>query len=289
MQSEIDKARVLTEAMPYIRQFYGSTIVVKYGGSAMDDETLKEKVILDFILMKLVGINLVVVHGGGPHITGMMKKLGKEAVFIDGHRVTDDETMEITEMVLSGLINKKIVSLINKNGGKAVGISGKDAMLIEAVKKAGGEQSVDLGQVGEISRVNPDLLVSLTRDGFIPVISPVGYGTDDGKTYNVNADTAAAHIAAAMKARRVIYMTDVKGLYSEYGDEKSFLESVDEARIKELKKENRIGKGMIPKIDAALYCLKNGAEKVHYIDGRVEHALLLELFTESGIGTEIKL
>jgi acetylglutamate kinase len=289
MQNGIDKARVLTEAMPYIRQFYGSTIVVKYGGSAMDDETLKEKVILDFILMKLVGINLVVVHGGGPHITDMMKKLGKEAVFIDGHRVTDDETMEITEMVLSGLINKKIVSLINKNGGKAVGISGKDAMLIEAVKKTGEQPSVDLGQVGEISKVNPELLLSLTRDGFIPVISPVGFGVSDGKTYNVNADTAAAHIAAAMKARRVIYMTDVKGLYSEYGDEKSFLESVDEAQIKTLKKAGKIGKGMIPKIDAALYCLKNGAEKVHYIDGRVEHALLLELFTEAGIGTEIKL
>ncbi|NPV02132.1 MAG: acetylglutamate kinase [Brevinematales bacterium] len=289
MQNGIDKARVLTEAMPYIRQFYGSTIVVKYGGSAMDDETLKEKVILDFILMKLVGINLVVVHGGGPHITDMMKKLGKEAVFIDGHRVTDDETMEITEMVLSGLINKKIVSLINKNGGKAVGISGKDAMLIEAVKKAGEQPSVDLGQVGDISRVNPELLLSLTRDGFIPVISPVGFGVSDGKTYNVNADTAASHIAAAMKARRVIYMTDVRGLYSEYGDEKSFLESVDEAQIIELKKAGKIGKGMIPKIDAALYCLKNGAEKVHYIDGRVEHALLLELFTEAGIGTEIKL
>ena len=288
MSGETGKARVLMEAFPYFREFYGSTVVVKYGGSAMDDDRLKEKVILDFILMKLVGINLVVVHGGGPHITGMMQKLGKEAVFIDGHRVTDDETMEITEMVLSGLINKHIVSLINKNGGKAVGISGKDAKLIEAIKKPS-EENRDLGQVGEISRINPELLVTLTRDGFIPVISPVAHGALDGGTYNVNADTAAAYIAGALKARRVIYMTDVKGLYAEYGDEKTFLESVDEKKIVELRAAGKISKGMIPKIDAALYCLKNGAEKVHYVDGRVEHSLLLELFTDSGVGTEIKL
>lgn len=288
MKERIRKAEILVEALPYIQQFYGKVMVIKYGGSAMDKDDLKLKVILDIILMKLVGINPIVVHGGGQHITALMKKLGKEAFFIDGNRVTDKETMDITEMVLSGLINKHLVSLINTNGGKAVGLSGKDSNLIEAVKKIDPEgKGRDFGQVGDISRINPALLLSLIRDGFIPIISPVAIGVEDGKTYNVNADAAAAHIAVAVNALRLIYMTDTRGLYADIQHEDSFLESINEEKASELIKQGKISNGMLPKITTAFYAINNGVEKVHIIDGKISHSLLLELFTEKGIGTEI--
>ena len=288
MKKYIEKARVLVEAMPYIKKFFGSIVVVKYGGNAMDDESIKQQVILDFILMKLVGIRLVVVHGGGPHITGMMKRLGKEAVFIDGHRHTDQETMEITEMVLSGLVNKEIVANINKNGGRAVGLSGKDDSLILAKKKEDHSgKNLDFGQVGEIESINTDLILALTEKNYIPVISPVAMG-EDGQTYNINADSAAGAIAKALCAHRLIYMTDIKGIYRDIDAPDSFMESVCESEAELLKKQGKISKGMLPKIDSALAALHAGVEKVHIIDGRVEHSLLLELFTEAGIGTEIR-
>ncbi len=289
MEKFIEKARVLVEALPYIKNFSGNLIVIKYGGNAMEDETIKQQVILDFILMKLIGIRLVVVHGGGPHITSMMQKLGKEAVFIQGHRHTDQETMEITEMVLSGAVNKEIVANINRNGGKAVGLSGKDAGMIMAHKKTDKSgQGLDFGQVGEIEQVNTDLLLTLTQSGYIPVVSPVAMG-EDGMTYNINADTAAAAIAKALRARRLLYMTDIRGIYEDVNDESTFLESINEAKAEDMKKSGKISKGMLPKIDSSLAALKAGVEKVHIIDGRVEHSLLLELFTEAGVGTEIVL
>jgi acetylglutamate kinase len=288
MQKYIENARTIMEALPYIKEFSGKTVVIKYGGNAMDNDDLKEKVIQDLVLLKLVGINVVVVHGGGPHITSLMERLGKEAVFIEGHRVTDKETMEITEMVLSGLVNKEIVTLVNKNGGKAVGISGKDSSLIVARKKEDKSgKGLDFGQVGTIVKVNPELLVSLTGDGYIPVISPVAIG-EDGETYNINADTAAGEIAVSLKASKLIYMTDIKGIYKKLDDESTFIPSIDEKGVEELKAKGIITKGMLPKIDSAIKAIKNGVDKVHIIDGRVEHSVLLELLTDAGIGTEIR-
>lgn len=288
MQKYIEKARIIMEALPYIQEFTGKTVVIKYGGNAMDNPELKEKVIQDIVLLKLIGMNVVVVHGGGPHITGLMQKLGKEAVFIEGHRVTDNETMEITEMVLSGFVNKEIVALINKNGGKAVGISGKDSSLIVAKKKEDKSgKGLDFGQVGSIVKINPEILTTLTKDGYIPVISPVAIG-EDAQTYNINADTAAGEIAISLKASKLIYMTDIKGLYKNLEDESTFIPSIDEAGVEKLKKDGIITKGMLPKIDSAIKAIKSGVEKVHIIDGRVEHSVLLELLTDAGIGTEIR-
>ncbi len=287
MQKYIEKARIIIEAMPYIKEFYKKTVVIKYGGNAMEDPVLKEKVIQDLILLKLIGLNIIVVHGGGPHITSLMEKLGKEAVFIEGHRVTDKETMEITEMVLSGLINKEIVALINSNGGKAVGISGKDSNLIMAKKKEDNtNKKLDLGQVGSITKVNPELLFTLTNEGYIPVVSPVAIGLD-GKTYNINADTAAGEIAVSVKASKLIYMTDIKGIYRDLKDENTFIPSINENGINKLKKEGLINKGMLPKVDSAVNAVKSGVDKVHIIDGTIEHSLILELLTDAGIGTEI--
>lgn len=289
MQKFIEKARIIMEALPYIKEFYGKTIVVKYGGSAMDDEYLKEKSIEDFVLLKLIGINLIIVHGGGPHITNLMNKIGKEAVFIEGYRYTDKETMEITEMVLSGLINKELVALINNQEGKAVGLSGKDSNLIVAEKKLDKSgKNVDFGLVGNIKKINPELLFTLIRDGYIPVISPIGIG-EDGHTYNINADVAAAEIAIASKAYRLIYLTDVKGIYRNIEDGNSFIPSLKKDDVPSLKKDGIITKGMLPKIDSSIKALENGVEKVHIIDGRIEHSVLLELLTEAGIGTEIVL
>lgn len=289
MQKFIEKARIIMEALPYIKEFYGKTIVVKYGGSAMDDEYLKSKSIEDFVLLKLIGINLIIVHGGGPHITSLMNKLGKEAVFIEGYRYTDKETIEITEMVLSGLINKELVALINNQGGKAVGLSGKDSNLIVAEKKLDKSgKNIDFGLVGNIKKINPELLFTLIKDGYIPVISPIGIG-EDGDTYNINADVAAAEIAIASKAYRLIYLTDVKGIYRNIEDESSFIPTLKKDDVPSMKKDGIITKGMLPKIDSSIKALENGVEKVHIIDGRIEHSVLLELLTEAGIGTEIVL
>ncbi len=289
MQKYIEKARIIMEALPYIKEFYGKTIVVKYGGSAMDDEYLKSKCIEDFVLLRLIGINLIIVHGGGPHITNLMKRVGKEAVFIEGYRYTDKDTMELTEMVLSGLINKELVASINFHGGKAIGISGKDSNLIVAEKKVDKSgKNIDFGLVGNIKKVNPDIIFTLIKDGYTPVISPIAVG-EDGNTYNINADVAASEIAISANAYRLIYLTDVKGIYRNIEDENSFIPTLRKEEVDNLKKKGIISKGMLPKIDSAIKALENGVEKVHIIDGRIEHSVLLELLTEAGIGTEILL
>ncbi|NPV38048.1 Acetylglutamate kinase [Brevinematales bacterium NS] len=282
MERYIEKARIIMEALPYIREFSGKTVVIKYGGNAMESPKLKELVMQDIALLKLVGINVVIVHGGGPAISEMMKRLGMEPKFVDGYRYTDEETMMVTEMVLSGLINKELVAAVNAHGIKAVGLSGKDNRLIVAKRKG----PKDIGLVGEIVSIHPEVIETLLSGGYVPVISPVGVG-EDGTTYNINADVAAGEIAIALRAYKLIYMTDVKGIYEDIKDEKTFLSTVDEKTIARLKKEGRISEGMIPKIDSALKAVKSGVEKVHIIDGRIEHSILLELLTDAGIGTEI--
>ncbi|MFN4215948.1 MAG: acetylglutamate kinase [Brevinematales bacterium] len=282
MERYIEKARIIMEALPYIREFSGKTVVIKYGGNAMESPKLKELVMQDIALLKLVGINVVIVHGGGPAISEMMKRLGMEPKFVDGYRYTDEQTMMVTEMVLSGLINKELVAAVNSHGIKAIGLSGKDNRLILARKKG----PKDIGFVGEIVSIQPEVIEILLAGGYVPVISPVGVG-EDGRTYNINADVAAGEIAIALQAYKLIYMTDVRGIYEDIKDEKTFLSTVDEKTIARLKKEGRISEGMIPKIDSALKAVKSGVEKVHIIDGRIEHSLLLELLTDAGIGTEI--
>lgn len=281
-----DKVQVLIDSLPYIKQFKNKNVVIKYGGSAMVDGILKENLIEDIILLKIVGINPIVVHGGGNKISELMQKLGKKSVFIDGLRVTDKETVAITEMVLTGQINKEIVSLINQKGGSAIGLSGKDGNLIVSTKKPHymkGKEKIDHGFVGEIKSINIELLQLLEQNNFIPVISPIGFG-EDGSSYNLNADTAAGAIASALKAEKLVLLTDVEGVYDK---EKKLISSISEKEIKKLIKENVLVGGMLPKIEAGLSALDSGVKKVHIIDGRVEHSILLELFTSAGIGTEI--
>ena len=281
MQKYIQKVETLLEALPYIRQFYGKTIVIKYGGHAMVEERLKQSFAKDIILMKYVGLNPVIVHGGGPQIGELLKKLGKESRFVKGIRVTDDETMDVVEMVLVGKVNKEIVGLINHYGGKAVGLSGKDGGLIKAKKlKNRGE---DMGMVGEVKSVNPKVIETLDRDKFIPVIAPVGVG-DDGKTYNINADTVAGKIAAALKAEKLILLTDVQGVLDK---NKKLISALSVAEVKKLIKNETATGGMIPKLECCLDAIKGGVSKAHIIDGRIAHAVLLEVFTDAGVGTEI--
>ena len=281
MQKYIQKVETLLESLPYIRQFYDKTIVIKYGGHAMIEERLKQSFARDIILMKYVGLNPVIVHGGGPQIGEFLKKIGKESRFVKGIRVTDDETMDVVEMVLVGKVNKEIVGLINHYGGKAVGLSGKDGGLIKAKKlKAKGE---DMGMVGEVKSVNPKVIETLDRDKFIPVIAPVGVG-DDGKTYNINADIVAGNIAAALKAEKLILLTDVQGVLDK---NKKLISALNVAEAKKLIKNETATGGMIPKLECCLDALKGGVSKAHIIDGRVEHAVLLEVFTDAGVGTEI--
>jgi acetylglutamate kinase len=277
----IEKARILIEALPFIQEFYNKTIVIKYGGNAMEDPALKEKVMQDLVLLKFIGINIVLVHGGGPHITSLMEKLGKKPVFISGHRVTDLETMEITEMVLSGQINKEITAQINSNGAKAAGISGRDGGIILA-----GVKDKKLGQVGSIIKINPELLLTLIDKGYIPVVSPVAAGIN-GEAFNINADTAAGEIAINLKAFKLIYMTDIKGIYSDLKDENTFIPTINEQGIKKMIKNGLIDKGMLPKVESAIKSINNGVGKVHIIDGTIEHALILELLTSAGVGSEI--
>jgi len=281
MQKYIQKVETLLESLPYIRQFYDKTIVIKYGGHAMIEERLKQSFARDIILMKYVGLNPVIVHGGGPQIGEFLKKIGKESRFVKGIRVTDDETMDVVEMVLVGKVNKEIVGLINHYGGKAVGLSGKDGGLIKAKKlKAKGE---DMGMVGEVKSVNPKVIETLDRDKFIPVIAPVGVG-DDGKTYNINADIVAGNIAAALKAEKLILLTDVQGVLDK---NKKLISALNVAEAKKLIKNETATGGMIPKLECCLDAIKGGVSKAHIIDGRVEHAVLLEVFTNAGVGTEI--
>jgi len=282
LKESIEKANVLIEALRYIREFHNKTIVIKYGGNAMIDEDLKEKVILDIVLMKYVGMNPVVIHGGGPEISQVMKKMGKEAKFVNGLRVTDKETMDIAEMVL-GKINKSIVALINRHGAKAVGLSGKDAGLIFAEKYP---SDVDIGFVGQVAKVEPEIINVLDREGFIPVISSIGVG-GDGQTYNINADSVAGEMAAALGAEKLMMLTDVRGIMADQKDPKSLMSTLKISDIDPLTKKGVISSGMLPKVGACVTALNGNVKKTHIIDGRISHSLLLEIFTERGIGTEI--
>jgi len=284
--SNKERAGVLIHALPYIQDFQGKTIVVKYGGNAMLNEDLKKAVIEDIILMSCVGIRTVLVHGGGPEIEAMLKKTGKESRFINGLRYTDQETMDIVQMVLCGKVNKDIAALIQRKGGRAVGLCGIDSGLLKARRK---KSEDDLGLVGEIEYIDVSLLNSVLKDGIIPVISSVAYGLgeDDGKSLNVNADTAAANIAAALNAEKLVLMTDVRGILRDVQDENSLIKTIARHEIDGLKKQGVITKGMIPKTDCCLIALDSGVKKAHIIDGRLPHAILIELFTNEGIGTEI--
>jgi len=285
------RAQVLVEALPYIRRFNGSTMVIKYGGHAMLDEILKESFALDVTLLWFVGIRPIVVHGGGPQIGKMLKGLSIESNFVDGMRVTDEKTMEVVEMVLTGQTNKEIVTKINLAGGKAVGISGKDGGLLLAEKllykknSTDGEKEIDLGLVGEVKEVRPEILYTLTESGFIPVISPVAAGRT-GQSFNLNADTAAGYIAGALNARKLILLTDTQGVLDNQGNLISTLKAKD---AEEMISAGVIKGGMVPKVRCCLDALKMGVKKAHIIDGRVEHSILLEIFTDLGVGTEIVL
>ena len=287
-----DKAAILVEALPYIQEFYGKTIVIKYGGNAMVSDALKEKVMQDIALMKYVGIRTVVVHGGGPEITEFLHKVGKESNFVSGLRVTDEETVEIAEMVLDGKINSEIVNILNRRGVKAVGLSGKDAGLIEAKKKLAtvyegeSKKKVDIGYVGEVAKVDNGILLDLLDNGYVPIIAPIGVG-EDGESYNINADYVAADIAGALKAKKLLLLTDTEGVYKNFDDKSSFISSLTAAEAKEYIKTGIISGGMIPKVEACLKALSAGANKTHIIDGRLPHSIILEIFTSAGIGTQV--
>lgn len=293
MDELVKKADILIEALPYIRRFSGKTIVIKYGGSAMEQESLKHSVMQDIVLLKYIGMQPVVVHGGGAQISGWMKRIGKEAEFVQGLRVTDRETIKIAEMVLAGAINKEIVSLINQHGGKAVGLCGKDANLIRAKKhfarivdEHGDASTVDLGFVGDIVEVHPEVIIALDQAGYVPVIAPSGVG-DDGCTYNINADITAGEIAAALQAEKLILLTNQRGILRKMDDEATLISTVKVDEIEQLITDGVISTGMLPKVEACVTALKRGVKKTHIIDGRISHAILLEVFTSKGIGTEI--
>ncbi len=283
MKKQIDKIKTLFEALPYIRKFSEKTIVIKYGGAAMADEALKRSFARDVVLMKSVGLNPVIVHGGGPQIGGMLGKLGIKTRFVNGIRVTDDETMDVVEMVLVGKVNKEIVGLINHFGGKAVGIGGKDGGLVRAKRLK--IKGVKNGRAGEVASINPAVIRTLEDNSFIPVIAPVGYG-DEGKSFNINADTVAGRIAAALSAEKLILLTDVTGVLSKSGELYSTL-TVTHAR--RLITTGIATGGMIPKIKCCAGAVAEGVKRAHIIDGRVEHAVLLEVFTDAGIGTVMAL
>jgi acetylglutamate kinase len=284
----VQRAEVLIEALPYIRAFQGKTLVIKYGGAAMEQADLKEQFAKDVLLLRLVGIRPVIVHGGGPQIGALMKRLGKEPRFVGGMRVTDEETVQIVEMVLVGKINKEIVGLINLHGGRAVGLSGKDASLLRARKRLHrlpDGTTADIGLVGEVEAVNPEPIRLLEENGFIPVIAPVGVG-EGGETYNINADLVAGDVAAALFAEKLIHLTDVPGIN---GDDGRLVSTLTKREAERLIKAGIIDGGMLPKVESSLRALTGGAQKAHIIDGRVPHAILLEVLTKSGIGTEIVL
>ena len=291
MEQGIEKAKVLIESLPYIKEFYSKTVVIKYGGHAMVDEDLKKNFSLDIILMKLVGINPVVVHGGGPQINTVLEKMGIKPNYIDGMRVTDGETMDVVEMVLVGKVNKEIVGLINHYGGKAVGLSGRDGDLVKAEKmviqknhaKDAPPEIIDLGRVGKVTSVNPDILTTIDTQDFIPVIAPVGVG-EDGQSYNINADLVAGAIAAELQAVKLILLTDVKGVLDKAGN---LISSMTCKEAQKMIDAGTIAGGMIPKIGCCRDVVNKGVGKAHIIDGRIEHAIILEIFTQHGIGTEI--
>ncbi|ABO48822.1 N-acetylglutamate kinase [Desulforamulus reducens MI-1] len=284
MISPLEKAGILVEALPYIKKFSGKTIVIKYGGHAMLNADLKKAVMTDLVLMKFVGINPVVVHGGGPEITGMLHRLGIESQFVSGLRVTDAPTMEVVEMVL-GKLNKEIVALINGLGGRSVGLSGKDANLIMANKKYSNDCQ-DIGFVGEVTGVNPQLLQTVIQEGYIPVVSPVGISTE-GETYNINADTVASAIATALKADKLIILTDVEGILEDRQDKGTLISTVKMEDIPRLIERGVIQGGMIPKVECCMQAIQTGVATTHILDGRVPHSILLEVFTDKGIGTMV--
>ena len=285
-------AHVLTEAMPYIRRFRGKTVVIKYGGNAMVDESLKSGFARDIVLMKLVGINPVVVHGGGPQIGLLLEKIGKETSFVEGMRVTDSETMDVVEMVLGGLVNKEIVNLITHHGGRAVGLTGKDGDLIRARKltvtrnspELDAPEIIDLGHVGEVESIDASVVNMLTSGDFIPVIAPIGVG-EDGRSYNINADLVAGHMAEVLGAEKLMLLTNTKGLLDKDG---ALLTGLDADDVDRLIDDGTVHGGMLPKIRCALSAVHSGVSVAHIVDGRVEHAVLLELFTDEGVGTLIR-
>ncbi len=284
-----DKAKVIAEALPYIQRFWDKTVVIKYGGNAMTDPVLKAAFARDVVLLKLVGLNPVVVHGGGTQIEDMLRRVGKNGEFIQGMRVTDAETMELVEMVLGGQVNKEIVSLINQAGGKAVGVTGKDGRFIRAKKlmmesKDKPGDLIDIGQVGQITQIDPSLIAFLDSGDFIPVIAPIGVG-DEGETYNINADVVAGKLAEVLKAEKLVLLTNTPGVLDKDGN---LLTGLTPKRIDELVADGTLSGGMLPKIGSALDAAKSGVKAVHIIDGRVEHALLLEIMTDQGVGTLIK-
>ncbi len=293
MQKLIEKAKTLIEAIPYIQTFRGKIFVIKYGGNAMIDEALKQGFAQDVVLMRYLGINPVIVHGGGPQIGKTMERMGKKPNFVSGQRVTDEETMDIVEMVLGGTVNKEIVNLINQTGGKAVGLTGKDGGLIQARKlkmtrksdQTGETETIDIGLVGEVTEIRPAALSALEQGGFIPVIAPVGAGAN-GETYNINADLVAGAVAGALKAEKLILLTDQAGILDK---DKKLMPTLNKKKVEAMIGSGTIAGGMLPKTRSCFEALDSGCAKVHIIDGRVPHALLLEIFTKEGVGTEITL
>ena len=293
MEKLIEKVKTLIEAMPYIQTFRGKTFVIKYGGNAMIEESLKQGFAQDVVLMRYIGINPVIVHGGGPQIGKIMERMGKKPAFVSGQRVTDEETMDIVEMVLGGLVNKEIVNLINRAGGRAVGLTGKDGGLIQARKlkmqkkseETGETEMIDIGLVGEVTEVRPGAIAALEQGGFIPVIAPIGVG-EQGETYNINADLVAGAVAGALKAEKLILLTDQSGILDK---DKNLIPTLNKKKVETMVNSGGIAGGMLPKTRSCFEALEAGCAKVHIIDGRIPHSLLLEIFTREGVGTEITL
>lgn len=279
-----NQAEVLIEALPHIQKYNGKTVVVKYGGNAMINEELKDAVIHDIVLLSLVGVRIVVVHGGGPEISGMLKKIGKESKFVKGLRYTDRETMDIVQMILCGKVNKDLVSLLGKAGGQGVGLSGMDGGLFQAVRKVD-EDGTDYGYVGNIIKVNPAPVVDMLEHGYIPVVYTVALGVDDDTNYNINADLAAAKLAVALQAEKLILLTDVRGLLLDRHDEDTLLPEVKVSAVPKLIKDGVIAGGMIPKVDCCVEAVREGVRQANIQDGRVEHSILIELFSDQGVGT----
>ena len=283
--SHSDRAQVLVEALPYIQCYNKKTVVIKYGGNAMISEELRKAVISDIILLKLVGMNVVVIHGGGPEISSMLKKTGKESRFVNGLRYTDEETMDIVQMVLCGKVNKDLVATLNRSGGSAIGLCGLDGGMLKAVRRT--EDGVDYGLVGDIVEVDPKPIEDAIAGGFIPVISTVAQGVDAETSYNVNADTAAAKVATALHAEKLILLTDVRGLLRDKNDESTLISRIHPSDVPRLMKEGVIAGGMIPKIDCCVEAVRSGVARTHILDGRIPHSILIEVLSHAGIGTMI--
>ncbi len=294
MERLIEKAQVLIEALPYIRRFSGKTFVIKYGGQAMVSDELKDSVAQDIVLLKYIGINPIVVHGGGKEITSLLDRLGIDTRFVGGLRVTDRETMEMVEMVLVGKINKEVVNLLNRHGGKAVGLSGKDSNLLVARKRPpaqayvdGAEQYVDLGYVGDVTEINATVIETLSKNNYIPVIAPVAVSLE-GDGLNINADHVAGELAAALQAEKLILLTDVEGILEVPGKQETLISSVKRQQARDMIISGNISSGMIPKVEACIRALNSGVARTHIIDGRLSHSMLLEIFTDTGIGTMVE-